>query len=182
MNNTVDKRKEFYQAAMYNGTLLGAVWSVMYLLLFIGTDNIISMMLCMALFVSSPFIAANLAIKHRRKEWNNTMGYLQAWIFVFYMYVCATLLSALVSYIYLTFIDGGAMFMTLQKILDESLKLAGTDALLAQQIEQTKNIIEQTTTGDFVWQLMSRNFFDATIMPLIIALFVKRKRSEQESK
>ena len=110
------------------------------------------------------------------------MGYLQAWIFVFYMYVCATLLSALVSYIYLTFIDGGAMFMTLQKILDESLKLAGTDALLAQQIEQTKNIIEQTTTGDFVWQLMSRNFFDATIMPLIIALFVKRKRSEQESK
>ena len=102
------------------------------------------------------------------------MGYLQAWIFLLYMYICATLLSALVIYIYFSYIDGGAFFMTLQKMLDESMKIAGTDELMIKQIEQTKNLIENTTTSDFVWQLMNNNLLSTTILPAIIAFFVKR--------
>jgi hypothetical protein len=64
--------------------------------------------------------------------------------------------------------------MTLQKMLDESMKIAGTDELMIKQIEQTKNIIENTTTSDFVWQLMNNNLLSTTILPAIIAFFVKR--------
>ena len=106
--------KEFYQNAMRNGTILGAVWSIMYLLLFAGTTNMLSIFTCLILYFTSPFIAAKLAIKFRRNECENRMGYMQAWTFVFYMYICATLLSALVSYIYFRFFDEGAFFMSLQ--------------------------------------------------------------------
>lgn len=167
--------KEFYQGAMYNGTILGAVWSVMYLLLFIGTTNTFSLMLVTAIYVTSPFIAAKYAIKYRRKQCNDTMNFFQAWSFVLYMYICATLLSALVTYAYFALIDGGTFFATLQNMLEESKNIADTDEMLAQQIEQTIETIEQTTPSDFVWQLMNNNLFNTTILPPIIALFVKRK-------
>ena len=77
--------------------------------------------------------------------------------------------------IYFAFFDDGTFIMTLQKMLEESMKIAGTDELLIQQIEQTKNIIEKTTTNDFVWQMMNNNLLNTTILPMIIAIFVKRK-------
>ena len=173
MDNT-PINKEFYQGAMRCGTALGAVWSIMYLLLFAGATSMLSISLCLTLYIASPFIAARYAAGYRRKECDNAMGYMQAWIFLLYMYICATLLSALVIYIYFSYIDGGAFFMTLQKMLDESMKIAGTDELMIKQIEQTKNIIENTTTSDFVWQLMNNNLLNTTILPAIIAFFVKR--------
>ena len=171
----IQTNKEFYQGAMYNGTILGAVWSITYLMLFTGITNMLSLLLVTALYIASPFIAAKLAIKYRRKECNNAMNYIQAWSFLLYMYICATLLSALIAYAYFAFLDEGTFFMTLQSILEETKQIAGTDEMLLQQIEQTSNIIDQTTTSDFVWQIMNNNFFNTTIMPLVIAVFVKRK-------
>lgn len=171
----IQTNKEFYQGAMYNGTILGAVWSIMYIMLFTGITNMLSLLLVTTLYIASPFIAAKLAIKYRRKECNNTMSYIQAWSFLLYMYICATLLSALVAYAYFAFLDGGAFFISLQNILEETKQIAGTDELLIQQIEQTTNIIDQTTTSDFVWQIMNNNLFNSSILPLVIAAFIKRK-------
>ena len=140
--------KDFYQGAMYSGTMLGAVWNIMYLLLFTGTTHLFSILISLSLYFASPFIAAQSAIRYRRKECDNTMSYIQAWIFVLYMYICATLLSTFITYIYFVFFDDGTFIMTLQKMLEESMKIAGTDELLIQQIEQTKNIIEKTTTNN----------------------------------
>ena len=168
--------KEFYQEAMRYGTTLGAVWSVTYLLLFVGVTNTTATFLFSLFYMASPFIAANLAIKYRKKECDNTMSYLQAWIFTFYMYICATLLSALVTYIFFRFIDGGTFFMTVQGMLDETMKIAGTDEQLIQQIEQTKTLLNQITTREFVWQLMNNNLFNATFLPLVLALFIKKTK------
>lgn len=173
MNTQTDK--DFYQGAMRKGTILGAVWSIMYISLFAGATNMFSLSLCLTLYIASPFIATKLAIKYRNEECGNTMSYAQAWIFVVYMYICATLLSTFVTYLYFAFIDGGTFFMALQNMLDESARLAETDEQFIQQIEQTKNIIEQATTSNFVWQIMSNNLLSTTIMPIIIAVFVKRK-------
>ncbi|MBQ8336418.1 MAG: DUF4199 domain-containing protein [Bacteroidaceae bacterium] len=166
--------KEFYQKAMYYGTWLGAAWSVMYLLLFAGTANMAALMICISLFFASPVIAVMSAITYRRRECNDTMSYIQAWIFIFYMYICASMLSALVAFIYFRFFDGGTFFMTLQGMIDESMKLPGADAALTGQLEQTSKILEQTTTADFVWQLLSNNLTNTTIFPFILALFAKK--------
>ena len=170
--------KEFYQEAMRYGTTLGAVWSVTYLLLFVGVTNTTATFLFSLFYMASPFIAANLAIKYRKKECDNTMSYMQAWVFVWYMYICATLLSTLVAYIYFAFIDGGTFFASLQNILEESKNLLADDELLTQQMEQTINLIGQTTTNTFVWNIMSTSLFNSTFIPLVIALFVKRKNKQ----
>lgn len=169
-------RKDFYQGAMYNGTLLGALWSAMYLLLFAGVGSTISMFLCLVLFFLSPFIAVKLAVYFRRKECDDTMSYLQAWLFTFYMYICATLLSTLVSFIYFRFIDGGTFLMSLQNMIEEAMKLAATNELLVQQYEQTMTLIAQITERDIVWQLMNNNLLNATFLSLVLALFIKKTK------
>jgi hypothetical protein len=173
---TTISRKDFYQGAMFNGTMLGALWSIIYLLLFAGVGNTISLSLCLVLFFSSPFIAVKLAVYFRRKECDDTMSYLQAWLFTFYMYICATLLSALVSFIYFRFIDGGTFLMSLQNMIEEAMKLAGTNELLVQQYEQTMTLIAQITERDLVWQLMNNNLYSATFLPLVLALFIKKTK------
>lgn len=174
MNTAVNN--DFYQKAMLCGTILGGVWSVMYLLLFAGTTSMPALYLCMFLFFASPVIAVMLATNYRRKECDNAMSYLQAWIFIFYMYLCASLLSALVSFIYFRFLDSGMFFMTLQGMLAEITEMPNADAALVQQMQEAAKVLEQTTPTSFVWQLMSNNFMNATIIPLILAIFVRKKR------
>lgn len=173
--NTGNNR-EFYQKAMYCGTILGGVWSVMYLLLFAGTASMPALMVCMSLFFASPAIAVMLAVNYRKKECNDSMGYMQAWVFLFYMYICASMLSALVTFIYFRFLDNGIFFMTLQGMIEESMRLPGADAALTEQLRSALETLEQTTATDFVWQLMSNNFLSATFTPLILAIFVRKNK------
>ena len=169
-----ETRKNFHQSAMRNGTILGAVWSIMYLLLFAGTTNMLALTLCMILYVASPFIAGGMAIKFRRNACNDRIGYLPAFSHLLYTYICATLLSTLAVYIYFAFFDNGAFFSTIYGMFDEIGKVA--DDALAQQIDQTRKIIDNTTTSSITWQLMNNNFVNTAIMPLVIAIFVKKTR------
>ena len=45
---------------------------------------------------------------------------------------------------------------------------------MTQQIKETQNIIDNATTGSFVWQIMNNNLVSSPIMPLVIAIFVKK--------
>ena len=173
MESTYNK-KDFYQRSMYYGTLLGAVWSIMYILLFAGSSNIVMLLLCSALFFASPFIAGFFAKKYRIEECNDSINFTQAWIFLFYMYISAALFSALISFIYLRFIDGGTFFMSLQEILSAGAELPGTDEAMKQQMTALAETIGNTSATDFVWQILSNNMFNTSVLPLIIALFIRK--------
>ena len=167
-------KKDFYHSSMYYGTMLGIVWSVMYILLFAGTGSITMLMFSSALFFASPFIAISFARKHRREDCNDTMTFTQAWIFMFYMYICASMFSALVSFVYLRFIDNGAFFMSLQSILQAGAELQGTDEVMKQQIKELSDTIGNTSPTDFVWQLLSNSMFNTSVLPLALAIFVRK--------
>lgn len=171
---TANDKKDFYQRAMYYGTMLGIVWSVMYILFFAGMESMTMLLACSALFFASPFIAIYFAVKYRKEECNDNMNFTQAWIFMFYMYICAGLLSALVSFLYLRFIDGGTFFMSLQEILQAGAELSGSDEAMMQQIQTALEVLEGLTPGNFVWQQLSNNLFNTSVLPLALAIFVRK--------
>lgn len=173
MTEKTDK-KGYYHSAMYYGTLLGAVWSLMYILLFTGMTSPLLILGCIALFIGSPFIATAFARKYRRDECGNSMKYMQAWGFIYCMYICASLLSAVIMFLYLKYADNGMFFATIQKMLAAAMEMPGTDSAIREQIEATSQIIAETSVSDFVWQTLSNNILNASILPLIIAIFVRR--------
>lgn len=159
---------------MYYGTILGIIWSIMYLLMFAGLKSPVLLLTCIALFIGSPFFAASFAKKYRRNECGNCMRYMQAFTFLYWMYICASLLSTLAMFLYFRFIDNGMFFATMQEILTASMNLPGIDETYRQQAEQALQIIRETTTSEFTWQILGNNIVNSSILPFIIAIFVRR--------
>lgn len=164
---------------MYYGTMLGIIWSIMYLLMFAGLKSPVLLLTCIALFIGSPFFAASFAKKYRRNECGNCMRYMQAFTFLYWMYICASLLSTLAMFLYFRFIDNGMFFATMQEILTASMNLPGIDETYRQQAEQALQIIRETTTSEFTWQILGNNILNSSILPFIIAIFVRRNNKGQ---
>lgn len=146
----------------------------MYVLVFIGLKSPVLLLTCIALFIGSPFFAASFAKKYRRNECGNCMRYMQAFTFLYWMYICASLLSTLAMFLYFRFIDNGMFFATMQEILTASMNLPGIDETYRQQAEQALQIIRETTTSEFTWQILGNNILNSSILPFIIAIFVRR--------
>ena len=155
-----ESRKGFYQGAMRQGTILGIAWSIMFLLLFMGTSNILLLLTSMLLYMGSPAIAALLAIKYRKSECNNAMTYMQAWGFVFYMYIFASIFNAFVMFLYFKFID--------------SISTPGLPEVMKQQLQSTTEMISNISPTDFTWTILNGNISNACFLPFLIAIFVRK--------
>lgn len=169
-------KKDFYQSSMFYGTMLGIVWSVMYILFFAGVKSVMVLILCSMLLFSSPLFAIAFARKYRKEVCDDVMNFKQAWIFLFYMYLCASLFSAFIAFIYLKFIDGGTFFLSLQEILQAGTELAGTDEVLKQQMQLLTDAAASITPESFVWQTLNNNMFNASVLPIALALFVRKNK------
>lgn len=166
--------KGFYQSAMQYGTYLGIFWAIMYIMLFESFSSPMISMVAMAMFIASPFFAGNLAIRYRKTECGNYIKYPQAWTFLFCMYVCATLLSAMTNYIYLDFIDKGSFIMEMHNILSDVTIDPNTDPSMLKQIEAMAEVLSQLTPIKITWSFLSNNIFCSLLLPPIIAFFVRK--------
>lgn len=171
---TAENRKSFYQGAMQQGTILGVAWSMIFILIFVGTNSIPMLFTSMLIYMSSPVIAGVLATRYRKTEYNNTMSYMQAWGFVFYMYIFASIFSAFVIFAYLKWVDNGAFFHTIQQMLTESMNTPGLPESIKLQFEATSNEISRTTPIDFTWIILNSSISNACFLPFIIAIFVRK--------
>lgn len=164
----------FSQHAMQNGTLLGLLWCVMYLSFIAGFTNIFYSFLFLALNIASPFFAGYLAIAYRKRFCENQLTYYKSLVFLFIMYVCAALLSAVMQTIYFSFFDNGYFIQTMQQMtgfLKESPEIS--DEML-QQLSIAIESLTQLGTKEIVINFLSSNIMNSAIITPIIALFVKR--------
>lgn len=166
--------KDFYNNAMKYGTYLGIFWTVMYILLFKFYSNGSLSMLAMAMLFTSPFLACRFAKDFRKKECGDNLGYAQAWTFLFCMYICATLFSTMVNYIFFNIIDQGAIIMELNDTLSQIIATPNLEAETKVLFEDMQDIISRLTVNDLIWQLLGNNIFSSLTLPPIIAIFARR--------
>ena len=166
--------KDFYNNAMKYGTYLGIFWTVMYILLFKFYSNGGLSMLAMAMLFTSPFLACRFAKDFRKKECGDNLGYAQGWTFLFFMYICATLFSTMVNYIFFNIIDQGAIIMELNDTLSQIIATPNLEAETKVMFEDMQDIISRLTVNDLIWQLLGNNIFSSLTLPPIIAIFARR--------
>lgn len=163
---------------MYSGTLLGMLWTAMYASCILGFTSLVFTLLFLLLNISSPFYAGYLAVQYRKRECGNRMGFIQAWTFVLVMYLCASMLAAVVQFVYFRFMDNGYFTLVMSEIaaiIKENPAIAGD---MAAQIEQAMSTLTSMTPKDLVTDMFSSNIMNATILAPIIALFVKKSNNE----
>ena len=167
--------KGFYHSAMQYGTYLGIFWAVMYILLFKFPTSTTLSTLSMAMLFGSPILACSLAVKYRKNECDNNIKFPQAWTFLFCMYICATLFSAMTNYIFFNIIDQGAFLMDFNNLLSQIIEAPDIQESTRIQFEKIQDTLSQLTVNDIIWQLLNNNIFNSLILPPIIALFVRKQ-------
>lgn len=163
---------------MHCGTLLGMLWTAMYASCILGFTSLLFTLLFLFMNLSSPFYAGYLAVQYRKRHCNNNMGFIQAWTFVLIMYVCASLLAAVVQFVYFRFMDNGYFFLVISEIsgiIKDNPAIIGD---MAVQFETAFNSLAAMTTSDIVTNMLSTNIMNATILAPIIAIFVRKTKNE----
>ena len=161
---------------MQYGTYLGIFWAITYILLFKFPNSPMVSTMALTMYFCSPFFAGRLAAGYRRKECGDNIRYPQAWTFLFCMYICATLFSAMTNYIFFNIIDQGAFLMEFNDILSQAIGSPGIEDTLKVQLELMQDTISQLTATKIVWQLLNNNIFNSLALPPIIALFVRKQQ------
>ena len=164
----------FNREAMFRGTMLGVFWILMSAIYMMGLNTPILSYLFLAMFVASPFYAGYMVVNYRKRECNDKMTFVKAWLFLIIMYICASLLSAIVQYLYLVYIDNGYLFGVIQEQLDFLLNEPTIDDITKEALKQASEIWNNTTAKDIVVQILSSNVMLTGIIAPRKALFVKK--------
>lgn len=167
--------KNFYQHAMQYGTYLGAIWAIMYIMLFKSFASPAMSILGMALFLASPFIALRFVKKFRMEECGNYIRFPQAWTFLFCMYICATLLSTLTNFIYLNYIDNGEYLVEAQRMFSEMMTMPSNDENTTNMFKTSYDMWAQMSAKEMTWALLNNNITSSLFLPPIIAIFARRQ-------
>ena len=104
---------------MHFGTYMGVYWILKFILFPLGLSIPFLLFLFFGLTLGFPFMGYYYARTYRDKVCGGSIRFLQAWVFIVFMYMFAALLTAVAHYIYFRFIDHGLIVNTYMGMFDE---------------------------------------------------------------
>lgn len=165
---------------MHFGTLMGVYWIVKFAFFPMGLTNSLFSLIFMGLTIAVPFIAYKYVRLVRDKVCGGFISFTQSWLFLVFMFMFAALLAAAGHYIYFRYIDNGYILNTYSAVLEsENFKSDipdGFDNYLTA-IKETLELVGAMTPIEKTMQLLSSNMFCCSLLSLIIAPFVAKKKS-----
>ena len=174
-----DNTKRPFESAMRDGTILGCLWTVTFILstamlqMLVKGEGMLLPFVVLATTLMSPFVAYKLTAKHRDGEKEGVITFSQAWTYIIIMYLCAILLSAIAQYIYYTFIDPNS-FANLADALTAFANSNGLDSTSTGMLTEMFNELARTSTGEMILSTMTGHASRSVLMAAILALIVKR--------
>ncbi len=180
-NQTTD----ILQAAMVLGVWL-AGYQIIKLALFVFTLK--SQLLALPFFAMAagvPFIACRLVRKFRDSNSMNIFPFITAWLLTLMTFLCATVLSGVVAFVYLNWFDHGFLVSALSEQISESLQIyqsAGNTASMQKMTEMTEmmedvqKMLDGMTPVTMTRWLISSALSWGNIFSLVIAILTARIR------
>ena len=174
-----ENRSYLQKYAMHFGTYMGVYWVLKFILFPLGLTIPFLLFLFVGLTLGVPFLGYYYARLYRNKICGGYISFARAWIFTIFMYLFASLLTAVAHYIYFAYIDGGFVTDTYLNILNEASnsQLASMQPYM-EQLQSMIELIGSMTPADITLQLLSQNVFYGTLLAIPTALLVmKRNRT-----
>ncbi len=178
MNNTFDYHKARAYASQY-GAIVGLCWIISFLSYMGGLTTPFLADIGLIMGIASVFVAGNIIRFYHNARQSLTFG--QAWWMAITLYLCATLLTAVVQYIYFEYMDHG----TLAKTYEQMLTAPEYQELLQQVLPQSNdtNLIQDMidllysiTPIQMTFQLLVYNLFLGLFLSVPTALLGRRKK------
>ena len=170
-----DQRKNFQEAAMRYGTVMGIFWTLKFVLFPMGMQSPLLLMAFFLLTLIVPVAGFFLVRQYRDRECGGVLNFSRAFLFTSFMYLFAALFATIAHYVYFRYIDGGLIVNTYQDMLTQMEAIATADMKASlDQFQQALDIITALSPLEISIQLITQNVFYCTLIALPTALLVKR--------
>ena len=170
-----DQRKNFQEAAMRYGTVMGIFWTLKFVLFPMGMQSPLLLMAFFLLTLIVPVAGFFLVRQYRDRECGGVLSFSRAFLFTSFMYLFAALFATIAHYVYFRYIDGGLIVITYQDMLTQMEAIATADMKASlDQFQQALDIIAALSPLEISIQLITQNVFYCTLIALPTALLVKR--------
>ena len=171
-----EKRKNFQEAAMRYGTVMGIFWTLKFVLFPMGMQSPLLLMAFFLLTLIVPVVGFFLVRQYRDRECEGVLTFSRAFLFTSFMYLFAALFATIAHYVYFRYIDGGLIVNTYQDMLTQMEGMATADMKTSlEQFQQALDIIAGLSPLEISIQLITQNVFYCTILALPTAGLVMRK-------
>lgn len=176
--------KGLMEGAMRAGTAMGVFWIIKFVFFPLGLGNMFFMVLFVVLTCYVPFLGYKLTKFYRDNYRGGLLSFGQAWGFGIWMYLFASMLTAVAHFVYFRFIDNGRVLQYYQDAVDNIARQDATSGLgdLVQQMQFTLDVFYQFSATDLMWQLLTQNLFYGSVLALITAPFVMRRKKYGDGK
>ena len=170
-----DQRKNFQEAAMRYGTVMGIFWTLKFVLFPMGMQSPLLLMAFFLLTLIVPVAGFFLVRQYRDRECGGVLSFSRAFLFTSFMYLFAALFATIAHYVYFRYIDGGLIVNTYQDMITQMEAIATADMKASlDQFQQALDIISALSPLEISIQLITQNVFYCTLIALPTALLVKR--------
>jgi len=162
------------------GTVIGIIWCVKFPLFPLGLKFPLLELVFLMVTVSLPFLIYTMTYRFGDRFCPEGFPFRKAFSFVWQIYLYASLLTAVVHFVYFAFIDNGFVVSTYESYV---AVLGQTPALkdLGDQLSQALEVYKQLSPIQITMQLLTQNIFYGTLLSLVTALFTIRRKATGSS-
>lgn len=159
------------------GLYMGIFWAVKFVFFPLGFSYPVFSFIFLLLTIMVPFVGAWFVKKIRDGVLDGRLGFLQAFLLSTNIYMYASLIAAIVHFIYFRFIDNGFILNSYLESVNQMQELLGSGEAAAN-IEMLKANVELMGTLSpiqIVFSLLSNNVVFGLFISLLAAVFLKRR-------
>ena len=156
--------------ARQDGVFVALLWTASFLAVVLAPTSSWGSLLAMG----TPFLVGYLLMRFRNGVLDGVISFRRAWALSLYIFFYASLLFAVIQYVYLRFFDNGAMNMLLlngMKALEPAYQAQG---MTAQEFKAARDLMLELPPIEKAFLFMMQNFIVGFVMSLPIA-FACRK-------
>ncbi len=169
------------QGAMRLGIWLGLYQTVKLALFPLALKYPTLTLLLIIVAVGVPFFLWRLVRNFRDNETNGFFPFISAWLLSMMTILFATMISSIVAYLYLRYIDGGSFMTAMAAQMEASkamifsgdLPVADTNAAV-KTVENVIELFSSMTPLEFTKQIISSTLFWGNLFSIVIALITAR--------
>lgn len=159
------------------GLYMGIFWAVKFVFFPLGFSYPVFIFIFLLLTIMVPFVGAWFVKKIRDGVLDGRLGFWQAFLLSTNIYMYASLIAAIVHFIYFRFIDNGFILNSYLESVNQRQELLGSGEAAAN-IEMLKANVELMGTLSpiqIVFSLLSNNVVFGLFISLLAAVFLKRR-------
>lgn len=181
-------RINILQVSMTLGTYLGLYLILVYAVMLLSISHTILSLLALPMLIGVPVVAYFLVRKFRDKNCQPFFPFPVSWMISILTFLFATVLSCMAAYLYLRFLDHGAMSAGLMEKMEQIVQTsetaisAMTDQVMIDQYTQTMDLLSTTIkwfcslpASGVAKQLIQSSLMWGNILSLLIALLTMKR-------